>query len=45
MHKNEEFLKNIGDEELLQLMFEAEAKGPAYVKALKEQITRLDEVK
>lgn len=42
MHKNETFMKNISDEELLQLMFEAEAKGPQYVAALKEQITRLD---
>ena len=43
MHKNEIFLKNISDEDLLLLMFEAEEKGPQYVAALKEQITRLDE--
>lgn len=42
MHKNETFLKNISDEELLALMFEAEAKGPQYAAALKEQIERLD---
>lgn len=42
MHKNEEFLKNISDEELLALMFEAEAKGKPYAAALKEQIERLD---
>lgn len=42
MHKNETFLKNISDEDLLQLMFEAEAKGSQYVAALKEQIERLD---
>jgi hypothetical protein len=43
MHKNEAFLKNISDEELLLLMFEAQEKGPQYVDALKEQIQRLDE--
>jgi hypothetical protein len=43
MHKNETFLKDLTDEELLLLMFEAEEKGPRYVAALKEQIQRLDE--
>lgn len=43
MHNTEKFLKNIGDEDLLQIMFEAEEKGPAYVKALKEQLARLEE--
>lgn len=43
MHKNEAFLKNLTDEELLLLMFEAEEKGPQYVAALKEQVTRLDD--
>lgn len=42
MHTNEKFMKNISDEELLALMFEAEAKGPQYVAALKEQVERLD---
>lgn len=44
MHKNEAFLKNIKDTdlELLELIWEAEAKGPQYVAALKEQIERLD---
>lgn len=42
MHNNEKFLKNIDAECLLQIMFEAEGKGSAYVKALKEQIARLD---
>jgi hypothetical protein len=43
MHTNETFLKNISDEELLLLMFEAEALGPKHAAALKEQIQRLDE--
>lgn len=42
MHKNEAFMKDISDEELLQLMFEAETLGPKHVAALKEQIERLD---
>lgn len=42
MHKNESFLKDISDEELLLLMFEAEALGPKHVEALKEQVQRLD---
>lgn len=43
MHKNEAFLKNISDEDLLLLMFEAEEKGEQYLAALKEQLVRLDE--
>jgi len=43
MHKSEEFLKSLTDEEVLLLIFEAEEKGPRYVAALKEQIQRLDE--
>jgi hypothetical protein len=43
MHKNETFLKDISEEELLLLMFEAEALGPKHMAALTEQIQRLDE--
>lgn len=42
MHKNETFLKNLSMEELLLIMFEANAKGPAHVSALKEQLNRLE---
>jgi hypothetical protein len=42
MHKNETFLKSLDDEQLLQLLFDAEEKGPQYLAALKEQIERLD---
>lgn len=42
MHTNEKFLKNLTDEELLQIMFEAEAQGKQYVSALKEQLARLE---
>lgn len=43
MHKNEAFLKKVTDEELLQLMFEAEALGKQHVVALKEQLARIGE--
>ncbi len=42
MHKNETFMKNISEEELLLLIIEAEEKGPQYLAALKEQVQRLD---
>lgn len=42
MHPNEQFVKNATDEQKLELVVAAEAKGPEYVAALKEQFERLN---
>lgn len=41
MHSNEQFVKNATQEELLELVIQAELKGPQYVAAFKEQLERL----
>lgn len=41
MHSNEAFLAKLTDEQIAELMAEAEAKGRQFVLALKEQLARV----
>lgn len=41
MHKNESYLKQMNDVQLLELVMNAELLGPQYLQALKDQLARL----
>lgn len=42
MHSQEQYLKNLSDLEVLQLILDAELLGKQYLAAIKEQLNRLN---